>query len=51
MEPNALAENLIQGLEDMSDEVQMICHQVLSKLSDWAGGAVLGALDAIVDSL
>lgn len=51
VEPNALAENLIQGLEDMSDEVQMICHQVLSKLSDWAGGAVLGALDAIVDSL
>lgn len=26
VEPNALAENLIQGLDDMSDEVQMICH-------------------------
>ncbi|CAG9331708.1 unnamed protein product [Blepharisma stoltei] len=48
VEPNTLVEHLIVGLDDPSEEVQMLCHQVLSKLSTWGGGAVLGALDAIV---
>jgi len=51
VEPNQLAMALVQGLDDPSDEVQMICHQILCKLSSWSGGAVLGALDALVDPL
>ena len=51
VEPNQLAQALVQGLDDPSDEVQMICHQILCKLSSWSGGAVLGALDALVDPL
>ena len=51
VEPNQLAAALVTGLDDPSDEVQMICHQILCKLSSWSGGAVLGALDALVDPL
>jgi len=51
VEPNQLAVALVQGLDDPSDEVQMICHQILCKLASWSGGAVLGALDALVDPL
>ena len=51
VEPNQLTVALVQGLDDPSDEVQMICHQILCKLSSWSGGAVLGALDALVDPL
>jgi cullin-associated NEDD8-dissociated protein 1 len=51
VEPNTLAENLVRVLDDPSEEVQMLAHQVACKLAGWAGGAILGALDAIVEAI
>lgn len=36
-------------MDDPSKEVQMLAHQVTCKLAGWAGGAILGALDSIVE--
>ena len=48
IEANKVLDHVINGLDDNSDEVQMLCHQLLSKLIHWASGAVAGNLNTIV---
>jgi cullin-associated NEDD8-dissociated protein 1 len=51
IEANKTLEHVIHGLDDTSDEVQMLCHQLLSKLINWAAGAVTGNLNTIVSHI
>ncbi|OMJ83293.1 hypothetical protein SteCoe_15817 [Stentor coeruleus] len=48
IDANRVLDHVIQGLDDSSDEVQMLCHQLLSKLMHWASGAVAGNLNTII---
>jgi len=48
IEANKVLEHVILGLDDNSDEVQMLCHQLLSKLINWAIGPVTGNLNLII---
>jgi cullin-associated NEDD8-dissociated protein 1 len=51
VEPNALLEVLLRGLEDPSEEVHLLCHQILCKVAVWASGTLLAVLDAMLDLL
>lgn len=51
IEANKVLEHVILGLDDNSDEVQMLCHQLLSKLINWAVGAVTGNLNLIISHI
>ncbi len=46
-----LADRLVDGLADESDEVQNSCQQILIKLCDLSPGAILGPLEKLVDQI
>eukprot|EP00357_Protocruzia_adherens_P030504 CAMPEP_0115033814 /NCGR_PEP_ID=MMETSP0216-20121206/40191_1 /TAXON_ID=223996 /ORGANISM="Protocruzia adherens, Strain Boccale" /LENGTH=1233 /DNA_ID=CAMNT_0002412403 /DNA_START=112 /DNA_END=3813 /DNA_ORIENTATION=- len=48
---NKLIEHLLVGLDDHIEDIQILCHQILSKLCHFAGGNVLGHLDSIIEPL
>lgn len=48
IDSNKILEHIIIGLDDPSDEVQMLCHQLLTKLINLGPGAVAGNLNAII---
>lgn len=48
IDANRVLEHIIIGLDDPSDEIQMLCHQLLAKFINWGAGAVIGSLNAII---
>ena len=48
VDPNTLTEHMLIGLDDPSEEVQMICHQIVGKLAVYGSGALSGALDGVL---
>ena len=48
IDANRVLEHVILGLDDPSDEVQMLCHQLLTKLIHWGSGALAGSLNNII---
>ena len=51
IDPNKIIEHVISGLDDPSDEVQMLCHQLLTKLIHWGAGALAGSLNAVINPI
>lgn len=49
VEPNTLVENILRSLDDPSEEIHLLCHQILCKLATWASGTLLSVLDSILD--
>ncbi|CAM9770017.1 unnamed protein product, partial [Sphacelaria rigidula] len=41
----------VQGMGDSKPDVQMLCHQIVAKVSEYSPGGVLSSLDAIIDPL
>lgn len=48
IDANRILEHVVMGLDDPSDEVQMLCHQLLTKLVHWGAGALSGSLNGII---
>ncbi|CAM9970460.1 unnamed protein product [Ascophyllum nodosum] len=42
---------LAKGMGDSKSDVQMLCHQIVAKLSEYSPGGVLGSLDAVIEPL
>ena len=42
---------LVDGLKDNEQDVQMLCHQILSKICGFQPGVVLGSLESIIEPL
>lgn len=36
---------------DSKPDVQMLCHQIVAKVSEYSPGGVLGSLDALIEPL
>ena len=41
----------LQGMGDSKPDVQMLCHQVVAKVSEYSPAGVLGSLDALIEPL
>lgn len=41
----------VQGMGDSKPDVQMLCHQIVAKVSEYSPGGVLGSLDALIEPL
>ncbi|CAM9530101.1 unnamed protein product [Ectocarpus fasciculatus] len=42
---------LAKGTGDSKPDVQMLCHQIVSKISEFSPGGVLGSLDSLIEPL
>eukprot|EP00903_Cladosiphon_okamuranus_P016633 g15341.t1 len=51
LDVGALMPYLAKGLGDSKPDVQMICHQIVAKVSEYSPGGVLGSLDGLIEPL